>query len=214
MVGNDVVSANQVLDAMKEIKVKGVFSREKLTVDLSNIRSLYFDKGYIFANVRESTSLNAENGKVEVRLDVEEGSLAYINRIKIQGNERTRDIVIRRELRLFPGDQFDGSKLRRSKERLRNLGYFEDVAYDIEDTDIPDKKDLVVQVKEAKTGSFSFGGGYSTIDQLVGFVEIEQKNFDFTNWPTFTGGGQELSVRLETGSTRSNTRLSLPNRGF
>lgn len=214
VVGNDVVSADQVLDAMKEIKVKGVFSREKLTVDLSNIRSLYFDKGYIFANVRESTSLNAENGKVEVRLDVEEGSLAYINRIKIQGNERTRDIVIRRELRLFPGDQFDGSKLRRSKERLRNLGYFEDVAYDIEDTDIPDKKDLVVQVKEAKTGSFSFGGGYSTIDQLVGFVEIEQKNFDFTNWPTFTGGGQDLSLRLETGSTRSNTRLSFTEPWF
>jgi len=65
-----------------------------------------------------------------------------------------------------------------------------------------------VQVKEAKTGSFSFGGGYSSIDQIVGFVEIEQRNFDFTNWPTFTGGGQDLVIRAETGSVRNNMRLS------
>ncbi len=91
---------------------------------------------------------------------------------------------------------------------MRNLGYFEDVNYDIEDSDSPTKKNLVVLVKEAKTGSFSFGAGYSTVDQLVGFAEIEQKNFDFTNWPNFTGGGQNLSMRLEGGSTRKNTRLS------
>jgi hypothetical protein len=63
----------------------------------------------------------------------------------------------------------------------------------------PEMKDLVVQVKEAKTGSFSFGGGYSTVDQLVGFVEVEQKNFDITNWPRFTGGGQDLLLRAEAG---------------
>ena len=207
-VGNKIVDNTQLLEAMKEIKVGKVFSRERLSVDLSNIRVLYFDKGYIFANARESTSLNPETGKVEVKLDIEEGELAYVSQIKVQGNDRTRDIVIRRELRLFPGDRFDGEKLRRSKQRLTNLGYFEDINYDIEDTDLPNQKNLVVQVKEAKTGSFSFGGGYSTVDQFVGFVELEQKNFDFTNWPTFTGGGQDLSLRAETGSTRNNTRLS------
>ena len=85
--------------------------------------------------------------------------------------------------------------MRKSKERLRNLGYFEDVGYDIEDTDEPDKKDLVVQVKEAKTGTFSFGGGYSTVDKLVGFVEVEQKNFDFANWPSFTLSALSISER-------------------
>ncbi len=208
VIGNKILEKEKIIEVMKEVKTGGIFSREKLTVDISNIRSLYFDKGYIFANVRESTSLNPMTGKVEIKLDIEEGSLAYINKIKIQGNERTRDIVIRRELRLYPGDQFDGVKLKRTKERLNNLGYFEDVSYDIEDTDIPDRKDLIVQVKEAKTGSLSFGGGYSTVDQFVGFIEIEQKNFDFANWPTFTGGGQHLELRTESGSTRSNTRLS------
>ena len=206
--GNEKASKQEILDVMTEVKEGGVFSREKLTVDLANIRALYFDRGYIFANVKETTSLNPDTGRVAITLDMQEGKLAYINRIKIQGNDRTRDIVIRRELRLYPGDRFDGGKLRRTKERLRNLGYFEDIAYDIEDTDLPDQKDLVVQVKEAKTGSFSFGGGYSTIDQIVGFVEIEQKNFDFTNWPTFTGGGQNLVLRAESGSTRNNMRLS------
>ncbi|OGX06533.1 MAG: outer membrane protein assembly factor BamA, partial [Omnitrophica WOR_2 bacterium GWA2_47_8] len=206
--GNSVVSEAELKNIMKESVVEKPFSREKLTVDLSNIRTLYFDKGYIFANARESTSLNPDTGRVQVKIEISEGTQAYVNKIKIQGNTRTRDIVVRREIRLNPGDKFDGEKLRRSKERLRNLGYFEDINYDIEDTDTPDKKDLVVQVTEAKTGTLSFGGGYSSVDQIVGFVEIEQKNFDFTNWPTFTGAGQQLTLRAETGSTRNNTMLS------
>ncbi len=206
--GNKIATEDEILGAMKEIKVGRVFSREKLDVDLQEIRTLYFDKGYIFADVKESSSLSPQTGKVDIGLNIDEGQLAYVNKVKIQGNTRTRDIVIRREIRLLPGDRFDGAKLRRSKERLKNLGYFEDVNYDIEDTTQPNKKDLVVQVKEAKTGTLSFGGGYSTIDQLIGFVEIEQKNFDFTNWPTFTGGGQNLLLRAETGSFRNNMRLS------
>ena len=206
--GNSVLSEYQILDAMESIKSGNVFSREKLDKDIADVRTKYFDKGYIFADIKESTSLNPETGKVQVSLDVNEGDLAYVEEVKVQGNTRTRDIVIRREIRLTPGDQFDGAKLRRSKDRLKNLGYFEDVSYDIEDTDTPDRKNLIVQVKEAKTGSFSFGGGYSTIDQVVGFVELEQKNFDFTNWPTFTGGGQNVSLRAETGSLRNNERLS------
>jgi len=206
--GNDIISEEEILRKMKEIKKGGIFSREKLTVDIANIRTVYFDRGYIFANVDESTSLDQSSGEVEVKIKIKEGGLAYINRVNIQGNTRTRDIVIRRELRLNPGDRFDGGKLRRSRERLNNLGYFEDVGFDIQDTDIYDKKNLVVQVKEAKTGSFSFGGGFSTVDQVVGFVEIEQRNFDFSNWPTFTGGGQQLRLRAETGSTRSNLLLS------
>jgi outer membrane protein insertion porin family len=206
--GNDVISKEEILHKMEEIKPGGVFSREKLTVDIANIRTIYFDRGYIFANVDESTSLDQNTGKVGVKIKVQEGGLAYIKRINIEGNTRTRDIVIRRELRLSPGDRFDGGKLRRSRERLNNLGYFEDVGFDIEDTDEFDKKNLNVQVKEAKTGSFSFGGGFSTVDQVVGFIEVEQRNFDFSNWPTFTGAGQQLRLRAETGSTRSNLLLS------
>ncbi|OGX09670.1 MAG: outer membrane protein assembly factor BamA, partial [Omnitrophica WOR_2 bacterium GWA2_37_7] len=208
VLGNRILSDKEVFSVMEYIEEGNVFSREKLGVDLAAIRTLYFDRGYIFANVEESTSLDTNTGKVEVKINIVEGGLAYIEKIKVQGNTRTRDIVIRRELRMFPGDRFDGTKLRRSKERLSNLGYFEEVDFDIEDTDAYDRKNLVVQVKEAKTGTFSFGGGFSTVDQVVGFVEIEQRNFDFANWPTFTGGGQQLKVRAETGSTKNNLLLS------
>ena len=206
--GNVAASEYEIKGNIKNMRQGKVFSREKLDEDIGRIRDSYFDRGYISASVQESTSFNTGTGKVDIRLDIKEGNLAYIDKIKIQGNTQTRDIVIRRELRMYPGDQFDGKKLRKSKDRLRDLGYFEDVGYDIEDTDKPDQKDLVVQVKEAKTGSFSFGGGYSTVDRLVGFIEIEQKNFDISKWPTFTGGGQDLRLRAETGSTRQNITLS------
>ncbi|MCX5681826.1 MAG: outer membrane protein assembly factor BamA [Candidatus Omnitrophica bacterium] len=215
IVGNDkVFSTKEIQKAMTKLKVDGIFTPEKLQKDIADINSLYFDKGYIFSNIQESTSINSETGKVDVRLNITEGEIAYVNKVKVEGNNRTRDIVIRREVRLNPGDAFDGTKLRRTKERLKNLGYFEEVNYDIQDTKIPTKKDLVVQVKESKTGSFSFGGGYSTVDQLVGFIEVEQKNFDFRNWPTFTGGGQDLKVRGEIGSIRTNALLSFTEPWF
>lgn len=206
--GNEIISQKEISRVMEEVKTGEPFSRERLTVDIANIRTLYFDNGYIFANVLETTAISPDNGRVDVTINVEEGGLAYIERVKVQGNTRTRDIVIRRELKLYPGDRFDGAKLRRSKERLQNLGYFESVNFDIGDTDTLDRKDLLVQVKEAKTGTFSFGGGFSTVDRLVGFIEVEQRNFDFTNWPTFTGGGQNLSLRAEAGASRSNYQLS------
>lgn len=206
--GNTIFTQEQVLEVMKEIQPGKIFSRDRLSLDLAEVRSLYYDEGYIFANFKEFTSMNPTTGKVAVRLDIYEGDPAYVNAIKIQGNTRTRDIVIRREMRLYPGDKFDGSKLRRSRDRLRNLGYFNEISYDTEDTAVTDRKNLIVQVEEAKTGSFNFGGGYSTVDSLVGFVEIEQKNFDFTNWPTFTGGGQQLVFRSEASATRTNFRLS------
>ncbi|MBF0331896.1 MAG: outer membrane protein assembly factor BamA [Candidatus Omnitrophica bacterium] len=208
LTGNVIVATPEIEASMKDIKQGKIFSKAKLADDVANIRSLYFDKGYIFAKVNESTSLDPVTGKVDLKLDIEEGGIAYINKIKVQGNAQTRDIVVRRELRMYPGDKFDGVKLRRSKERLNNLGYFEDVNFDIQDTDTQDQKDLVVEVKEAKTGSFSFGGGYSTVDSLIGFLEVEQKNFDFSNWPTFTGGGQKLSARAELGSKRNSQMLS------
>jgi len=206
--GNAILSDYDIKSHIKNLKEGEFFSHEKMDEDIGNIREAYFDRGYISALVEESTSFNSETGKVDVKVSIKEGKLVYINKIKIQGNAHTRDIVIRRELRMYPGDQFDGAKLRLSKERLKDLGYFEDVGYDIEDTDQEELKDLVVQVKEAKTGTFSFGGGYSTVDRLVGFVEVEQKNFDISNWSSFTGGGQDLRLRAQIGSSQRNLLLS------
>jgi len=208
--GNEVLSEKELFADLKDIKPSKVFSKQRLENELSNIRSVYFDKGYIFADAIQATSLDPQTGKVDVVFSIQEGIVAYVDKIKIKGNIKTKDIVVRRELRIKPGDRFDGAKLRRSRERLRNLGFFEDIGYDIEPSakGEPNKRDLVVQVKETKTGEFSFGGGYSTVDQIVGFVEIEQKNFDWRNWPTFTGAGQDLKVHFEMGSLSNNMYIS------
>ena len=96
-----------------------------------------------------------------------------------------------------------------TKKRLDNLGYFAKVETYPEDTDIPGRKDLTILVQEKRTGSLSFGGGYSTVDQLVGFAELTQGNFDMFNWPSFTGGGQKFRLRIQYGTQRKDFILSL-----
>ncbi len=206
--GNEKFSEKEIAASLKACLVAGVFTYDALKEDVANIQGFYFGKGYVFVQVKESTSLDATTGKVDITYSIIENEIAYVDRIEIRGNLKTQDKVIRRELRIKPGERFDGDKLKRSKERLYNLGFFEEVNYDTEPGTEPNQRNLVVDVKEAKTGSFSFGGGYSSIDQFVGFIEIEQKNFDWRNWQTFTGAGQDLKLRGEMGSVRQNFELS------
>lgn len=206
--GNKEISEKDILARLKECVPGKVFAQEALKQDISNIQGLYFDRGFIFAQVQEATSLSPYTGRIDIAYHIQESEVAYVDKIKIRGNVKTKDVVIRRELRIRPGDRFDGEKLKRSKERLQNLGFFEEISYDTEDAALPNKKDLIVEVKESKTGAFSFGGGYSTIEQFVGFAEIEQKNFDWKNFPYFTGDGQDLKLRASTGSVSSSFDLS------
>ncbi len=191
-----------------ELKSGKPFSQEHLSQDASKVQSAYFSKGYMGAAIDSATAVNPQTGRVDITYAIVEGAISYVNQIIIRGNVKTRDLVIRRELRLAPGERFDGEKLRRSKERLYNLGYFEEVTLETTPTDVPDKRDLVVTVKETKTGEFSFGGGFSSVDSFIGFAEISQRNFDLFNWPTFTGGGQELKFRTLIGTTRKDFELS------
>ncbi|MCX7926754.1 MAG: outer membrane protein assembly factor BamA [Candidatus Omnitrophica bacterium] len=206
--GNKDISESEILSKVKDSSPGSIFSYEALKSDISNIQGLYFDRGYIMAQVQETTALNRDTGRVDVIINITENNVIYVNQIKIQGNVKTKDIVIRRELRIRPGERFDGDKLRRSKERLQNLGYFEEIRYDTEDTNKEDYKDLVVEVKETKTGQLSFGGGYSSVEKFVGFIELEQKNFDWKNWPYFTGAGQNLKLRASIGSLSDSMILS------
>lgn len=206
--GSSDFTTDKIMDSLKACRTGDVFTYDALKEDVANIQGFYFGKGYIFVQVRESTALDTVSGKVNINYNITENDVAYVERLEIRGNLKTKDKVIRREMRINPGEKFDGDKLKRSKERLYNLGFFEEINYDTEPGTEPNKRNLVVDVKEAKTGSFSFGGGYSSIDQFVGFVEIEQKNFDWKNWQTFTGAGQDLKLRAETGSVRQNYELS------
>ena len=205
--GNTVFSEEELKSLLK-MRPGHTFTENEVHKEVASIQEHYFDKGYITAKVKPDTLLNLQTDRVDITYNVVEGEVCYVNKVNIKGNTKTKDIVIRRELRLFPGDRYDGAKLRRSKERLYNLGFFEDITFDVEDTKATDKKDMVVEVKESKTGELSFGGGFSSIDKVIGFIEVEQRNFDLFNFPTFTGDGQDLKLRAELGSVRKNYLLS------
>jgi len=207
LAGNSILKTDEISKALMMSKGKP-FSRRGLRLDVANIQDLYFEKGYLSAQIRSESAYNETSDRVDLTYSITENELTYVDKVRIQGNTKTKDVVIRRELRAYPGESFSGAKLKRSKERLYNLGFFEDVRFETEDGSAPNTRDLVVSVKETKTGEFSFGGGFSSIDSIIGFIQIRQKNFDWQNTKTWTGAGQDFGIRLEGGAVRKNAELS------
>ena len=140
--------------------------------------------------------------------------MTYIEKINIRGNTKTKDKVIRRELAVHPGEIYDTVRVERSVERIKNLGYFSKVDATPEPTDVPNRKDPALDLEEQRTGSVTFGAGFSSIDSLIGFVEVTQGNFDLFNWPSFTGGGQKLRLRTQLGFKRQDYELSFTEPWF
>ncbi len=185
------------------------YSQFYVAQDMEKIRQFYASEGYMEARVVPDVKLNRDSSKVDITYEIQEGDLYFVEKVQIRGNTKTRDKVIRRELRIRPGERFDGKKIEKSKERLENLNYFEEVTYDTEPTDAgANRKDLIFRVKEKRTGELSFGGGVSSIDTFMGFAEISQRNFDILNWPRFTGGGQSLSIRGQVGTINQEYDVS------
>ena len=203
-----VLFPERELRRVMTLKPGAVYTTDALQEDLRAIKQYYGDRGYIHAEVVPDPQLDAGTKRVNLSYQLIEHELVYVNRVEVQGNLRTKDTVIRREMRIYPGDPFDGAKIRKSLDRLYNLGYFEEVNVETQPTQTSKKEDVVVKVKESKTGSFSFGGGFSSVDRLVGLIELEQRNFDWRNWRQFTGAGQDLRLRIEVGTVRRSFDLS------
>ncbi len=171
------------------------------------IKAFYGNRGYISTGVRPVYDANAETGLVDVRYEVGEGAIGYIDKVNIMGNERTMDKVIRRELVIYPGDKYNRSRVKTSENRLRNLDYFEVVTANTEPTGEGDQYNLNVQVKEKATGQFSAGVGFSSVDSLVGYIELSQGNFNWRTWPPI-GAGQKFKIRLQLGTERNDIDIS------
>ncbi|MEI6891582.1 MAG: outer membrane protein assembly factor BamA [Pontiella sp.] len=171
------------------------------------IRAFYGNRGYVRTAVRLIYDANADTGIVDVTYDITEGSIGYIQAVNISGNERTLDKVIRRELVMYPGEKYNRSRIKTSENRLRNLNYFEIVSINPEATGDGDQYDVNVQVKEKPTGQFSAGVGFSSVDSLVGYVELSQGNFNWKTWPPI-GAGQKFKIRAQLGSERNDLEIS------
>ena len=208
--GGVIYSDDQIQSRLKT-KSGGFFSPQDLRDDTKKIADLYGADGYIDLTANAETT-SGGNHVINVAYKIDEGTQSYIEHINIEGNTRTKDKVIRRELAVAPGEVYDTTLIDVSKQRLLNLGYFnKDRGVQIypSDTDIPGRKDVNVLVQEARTGSFNFGAGFSSIDSLLGFVELQQTNFDLLNWPTFTGGGERFHARFQIGTERTDADLSI-----
>lgn len=205
--GNRVISEEEIKENVSLLS-GSVFSKDALRDDVFKIQGLYYEKGYMSCQVEPESVLNEATQKVDITYEIDENEITYVEEVKVRGNTKTKDVVIRREIKLLPGEPFNGEKLRRSKERLYNLGFFEEVVFDTEPGTAKNRKNLIVNVKETKTGEFSFGAGYSSVDRFVGFVSIMQRNFDLFNFKNFTGAGQMLDLRAEFGTVRSDYELS------
>jgi outer membrane protein insertion porin family len=189
----------------KVIKMKEgeVYSPKQLHDDAKALADNYGSGGYVDLVVLPQGT-PAGPGLIDIHYKIEEGNRSFVERINIIGNTRTKDKVIRREVLISPGDVFNTVRVETTKKRLENLGYFTKVETYPEETGVEGRKDLVVLVEEKRTGSLNFGAGYSTIDKLIGFVELTQGNFDITNWPGLTGAGQKFRAKAQVGSQRQD----------
>ena len=154
-----------------------VYDRSKLAKGLEDIGNLYGDQGYAYADIKPDLQPNSKTRTVDITIDIKKNDLVYIEKIDISGNVRTRDKVIRREFELGEGDLFNSSALKRSKDNLKRLGYFDDVKVTEQRGSAPDKINLDADVKERPTGSVSVGAGYSSVDKLIGTASVSQTNF-------------------------------------
>jgi outer membrane protein insertion porin family len=144
------------------------------------------NRGYAFIEIQPRVKRNAESKTIDVTFDVKEGPRVFVERIDITGNVRTLDKVIRREFRLVEGDAFNTSKLRRSEQRIKNLGFFKKTDVTTNPGSAPDKTVIGVNVEEQSTGEFSVGVGFSTTDGILGDINIRERNF--------LGRGQDLRI--------------------
>ncbi|WP_240476722.1 outer membrane protein assembly factor BamA [Geminicoccus roseus] len=169
---------------------------EKTVDDLTDRLSVL---GYAFTKVNPVQRLDPEAKTVSVNFAIDEGPRVYVERIDIRGNVRTLDRVIRREFRLAEGDAFNADLLRRSQQRVRALGFFDNVGVNTLQGSAPDKVVITVDVTERSTGELSFGAGYSTSDGVLGDVRLRERNL--------LGRGQDLDAQFTFSGRRQDIGL-------
>lgn len=199
--GNTVFTEQELRDELS-IQSGDVFQRIKIRDEITRVTDLYGSRGYAFTEVKPSVEPDPTTRSARIGFAIEEGEMVRIKDIRITGNNKTRDNVIRRELRVDERDMIDSPAIKRSFERLNNLNFFETVEILPKQT-APGEVDLDVKVKEKPTGAFSIGGGFSTLDQFTLIADITEGNF--------LGRGYLAKIRGQLGGRRSLGILTFRN---
>lgn len=202
----DMLYGRDELREFIKIDEKEVFSYEVMQKDLSELQAKYGDLGYAFANVIPRTNIDEKNKIVDVTFEFDKGNKVYFGKINVIGNNRTRDKVVRRELKIFEGELYNESRKRESLENIQRLGFFEEVNFkNSTPPNKPDQLNIDITVKERHTGSIQLGAGYSTRDKFTFNGQVNESNF--------LGKGQKLgaSVSHSENITRYRFNFTEPN---
>lgn len=203
----DILTTKEDLEAVTRVRPGEIFSRSRLQADIQAITKIYQDQAYAYVNIAPLTRVHQEERLVDLTFDIEKGSKVRWERIEIVGNDTTRDRVIRRELRIYEGEYFNGSLLELSKARVTALGYFEPNPMTglVEITTRKGSSDewivATVEVKERPTGTFQVGAGFSSAENFIATAQITQTNF--------FGWGQSVSLQAQLSSLRQLIQLQV-----
>ena len=203
--GDILTTKEELLKGLKS-RVEKVYRSSLVQRDLLWLTDQYADKGYAYVDVAPLTMLDHEKKLVHLNYKIEKGILAYINRIEIAGNTKTRDKVIRRELKIIEGDLFSSTRVRKSRERVMRSGYFKGVDFAPSPTERRDLIDLDIRVEEQQMGRLSFGAGYSNEFGVVGTVGVSHGNL--------FGRGYRVSVSAEVGAEVRDFSVSFTDPRF
>jgi len=182
------------------------YSAKKMRNDIRTIRSYYGSKGYADAAISPDIR-NASANSVNITYRIVEGDRYRVGRVTIEGNDKTQDRVIRRELPMKPGDFLNSVEIDTTRRRLKNMNYFNNVQVSASPSGQKGYRDIDILVSEKQTGSVSFGLGFSSVDSIVGYVTLEQTNFDISDWPSFTGAGQRFNAKVQYGTERQDISI-------
>src|SRR5256884_1824745 len=203
-VSGNLIVARPEIEKLVQLKPGDVFSREKLTASTKAIADRLGNEGYAFANANAIPEADKEKRAVSFNIVVEPGRRGYVRRSAIAGNPKTRDEVVRREMRQLEGAYYDASKIQLSRRRIDRTQYFSEV--NVETVPVegnPDQVDVVYTVKERPTGAVLFGIGFSSVEKLALSASITQANI--------FGTGKFLSLNVSHGAVNSVYSLSYIN---
>ena len=191
-----------IAELRKEVTIKqgDRYDASRIDTNIDGLIDQLGQKGFAFLDVIPVFDKNPETRTIDVTFTVRPGPRVYISRINIEGNSRTQDHVIRREMRLAEGDAFSNTRLQRSRDRLQVLDYFETVELKQEETNDPDRIAIDVKVKEKSTGEFNVGAGYSTYEGVIGTTELRERNF--------LGRGQTVNLAFAISGERQDINFS------
>ncbi len=196
----DLITTEDELRQKMSVNPGELFNRTKLQRDILALTDVYHDQGFAYANITPQTNVHPDKKVVDLTFDVQKGEKVYIERIEIVGNTKTRDKVIRRELRIYEGELFSGSGLRLSRQRVTALGFFETVDITYKRGSSDNTMVMTVSVKEKPTGTFQVGFGFSSIENFIFTAQVSQNNL--------LGWGQTASLSAQISSLRSLIQLS------